>query len=119
MEAQEGDMEKLFTNLIGNAIKYSPRGGNISISTSEEKEYLRITVTDTGIGIPADDLPHIFEEFYRALNARKSEKEGTGLGLTITKNIVERYDGRINVESRLDEGTKITVDFPWRRIIKS
>ncbi|MDI6726845.1 MAG: GAF domain-containing sensor histidine kinase [Smithellaceae bacterium] len=118
IKEQEGDMEKLFTNLVSNALKYTPPGGKITISTSEGEEYLSIVITDTGIGISADELPHIFEEFYRALNARKSGREGTGLGLPVVKNIVERYAGRIDVESRLAEGTKITVNFPWHQITK-
>lgn len=113
---RKGDMEKLFTNLISNAVKYSPPGGGIAISAIETDEYLRITVSDAGIGIPADDLPHIFEEFYRAGNARKSGEEGTGLGLPLVKNIIKRYSGRIDVESRLGEGTTFTLDFPWARI---
>jgi two-component system sensor histidine kinase ResE len=69
-------------------------------------------VSDTGIGIPKESIPHLFEEFYRAPNAKAQEKEGTGLGLVITKDLVTRYGGHIAVQSKLGEGTTFTVMWP-------
>jgi signal transduction histidine kinase len=72
----------------------------------------QVEVTDTGIGIPEKALPHLFEEFYRAPNAKASDEVGTGLGLAIVKDLAERYGGRIKVESEIEQGTTFTVTFP-------
>ena len=112
----EGDMEKLFTNLIGNALKYSLPNGKVSIQIGMEDKSTKIVVSDTGIGIPSEEVSHVFEEFNRAKNARRLEKEGTGLGLPIVKRIVERYNGKIWVESELDKGTVFTIIFPRNKI---
>jgi signal transduction histidine kinase len=74
---------------------------------------IEIAVSDTGIGIPEESLPHLFQEFYRAPNAHKSGIIGTGIGLAIVKDLVERYGGRVKVESTLGEGTTFTVTFPF------
>jgi len=112
----EGDMEKLFTNLIGNAVKYTASNGKVSVRIGIEDKSIKIVVSDTGIGISSEDLPHIFEEFYRAKNARMLEREGTGLGLPIVKRIVERYDGKISVESEPNKGTTFTIIFPQNKV---
>ncbi|RLA94358.1 MAG: hypothetical protein DRG25_02715 [Deltaproteobacteria bacterium] len=112
----EGDMEKLFTNLIGNAVKYTASNGKVSVRIGIEDKSIKIVVSDTGIGISSEDLPHVFEEFYRAKNARMLEREGTGLGLPIVKRIVERYDGKISVESEPNKGTIFTIIFPENKI---
>ncbi|MDI6776822.1 MAG: GAF domain-containing sensor histidine kinase [Syntrophales bacterium] len=112
----EGDMEKLFTNLIGNAVKYTPPGGKVWVRIGVEDKLVKIVVSDTGIGISSEDLPHVFEEFYRAKNARELIREGTGLGLTIVKRIVDRYNGRISVDSKPNEGTTFTVLLPGNKV---
>ncbi|MBN2467863.1 MAG: GAF domain-containing protein [Deltaproteobacteria bacterium] len=109
------DMEKLFTNLIGNAIKYSPSNGTVSVGISVDNGIIKIVIADTGIGIILEDIPHIFDEFFRAKNARLLEKEGTGLGLTIVKRIVDRYDGKIYVDSEPEKGTTFTVIIPQNK----
>jgi signal transduction histidine kinase len=105
------DLDIIMTNLIGNAIKYTREGGTINISNIMAHNEIRIKISDTGIGIHKDDANKIFDEFYRSKNAKAIESEGTGLGLTIVKNLIKRYDGHIDVQSRLEKGTTITVSF--------
>ncbi len=112
MNEAAGDMEKLFTNLIGNAVKYTPQGGKVFVTITCDDGGAALIVSDTGIGIPTDDIPRIFEEFYRARNARGIEREGTGLGLPIVKRIVSRYGGEISLASEVSKGTTVTVRFP-------
>jgi len=112
----EGDMEKLFTNLIGNAVKYTHSHGKVWVRIGIEDKSVKVVVSDTGIGISSDDLPHVFEEFYRAKNARALVREGTGLGLTIVKQIVDRYNGKISVDSKLSEGTTFTIILPLNKV---
>lgn len=106
------NMEEVFSNLITNAIKYSPSGSHITISASIENEYLRVSVKDTGFGIPEEDQPRIFERFYRVKNEETRMITGTGLGLPIVKNIVESHDGMIKMESTLGSGTAFHVYLP-------
>jgi len=108
----EEDIRKVFDNLVGNAIKYTPPGGEVSVRVGLDGDIARVEVSDTGIGIPGDALPRIFDEFYRAQNARMIESEGTGLGLSIIKRIVEQHSGDISVESELGKGTTFRVSFP-------
>ena len=108
---QEG-VDRIINNLVSNAIKYTPAGGRIVVTLGHIDGKALLKVADTGIGIPADALPHLFEEFYRAPNAKAQEKEGTGLGLAITRDLVTRYNGHIAVQSRLGEGTTFIVTLP-------
>jgi hypothetical protein len=111
--AQEGLLEDLFTNLIGNAIKYTPPGGWVRVELGiENPDWVRLDVSDTGIGIPEADLPRLFTEFFRAENAKKLAEEGTGLGLAIVKEIVDRLGGKIRVRSKIGEGTTFTCLLP-------
>jgi signal transduction histidine kinase len=82
------------------------------VSVGQEAGFARLVVADTGIGIPAESIPKLFQEFYRARNAKALEEAGTGLGLTIVRDLVERYGGRVSVESREGEGTTFTVLLP-------
>jgi signal transduction histidine kinase len=107
-------LRQLAQNLISNAIRYTPRGGRVSVRLSRNEQALRLEVEDTGIGIPVEDVEHIFDEFYRSGNARDFASQGTGLGLPIVKAIVEEHDGTISVTSRLGEGSCFTVDLPVR-----
>jgi signal transduction histidine kinase len=106
------DLDIIMTNLIGNAIKYTRDGGTININNIIADNKIRIEISDTGIGIPKDDINKIFDEFYRSKNAKAIESDGTGLGLTIVRNLIKRYDGHIDVQSRLEKGTTVTVSFP-------
>lgn len=104
-------LRQMVSNLLGNAIKYTPDGGRISVEAKTDGNAIVITVSDTGMGIPPADLPYIFNKFYRASNSR-DKYEGTGLGLSIVKSIVENHGGRIWVDSKLDEGATFTVILP-------
>ncbi len=112
----EGDdlrLRQVFRNLLDNAIKYTPEGGQARISLEPHAEaFCRLTISDTGIGIPAPDLPRIFDRFYRVDKARSREPGGSGLGLSIAKSIVEAHRGYIAVESKPDHGTSVTVILP-------
>jgi two-component system phosphate regulon sensor histidine kinase PhoR len=110
--ASEEGVERIFTNLVDNALKYTPSGGCVTVSLSRVGSEAQVQVTDNGIGIPSESLPHLFEEFYRAPNARTVEAVGTGLGLSIAKDLLDQYGGRIGVESTLGQGTTFTVTFP-------
>jgi signal transduction histidine kinase len=97
---------------MDNAIKYTPSGGQVTLSFGREGDWVRVSVADTGIGIPAKDLPHIFDRFYRVDKARSREKGGTGLGLAICKWIAEAHGGRIEVQSQVGKGSTFTVWLP-------
>jgi signal transduction histidine kinase len=105
---------QLLNNLISNAVRYTPAGGRIDIGIRAEPGERRvwIRVSDTGIGIPAESLPHIFDDFYRAGNAREFTDSGTGLGLAIVKKIVESHGGQIRVDSQLGKGTSFCLSLP-------
>ena len=107
----EEGLDRIFVNVVGNAVKYTPSGGDVTISMQQVDGQAQVEVADTGIGIPEEALPHLFEEFYRAPNAKKTEV-GTGLGLAIVKDLVERYGGRIQVKSTVGVGTTFTVTLP-------
>jgi two-component system, OmpR family, phosphate regulon sensor histidine kinase PhoR len=115
IRADVQDMEKLFTNLISNAIKYNVDHGSITIETTADKNYVGIHVQDTGIGIAAADLPRIFEDFFRIENKKTSKISGTGLGLTIAKKIVDSHLGHIDVTSRPDQGSTFSVYLPVQK----
>jgi len=105
------ELDSLFGNLLDNAIKYTEHG-TTCVRISTEGECVRVDVSDTGIGIPEAALPRIFEEFFRADNAKALEERGTGLGLAIVKDLVTRYEGKIDVQSRENQGTTFTVWLP-------
>ncbi len=105
---------QVVTNLISNAIKFTPEGGDIRVSVHRRDEHLQIKVSDTGLGIPREALPRIFERFYRVHRPGK-EIKGTGLGLAIVSRIVTGHAGRIDVESEPDKGTTFTISLPIER----
>jgi signal transduction histidine kinase len=105
---------EMVTNLLFNAVKYTPEGKTVHLEAKNHDDHVQLNIADTGIGIPADELENVFEEFFRATNAKQREKDGTGLGLSIVKQIVERHGGRISVQSELDQGTKFTVTLPTK-----
>jgi len=107
-------LEQTFNNLIHNAIQYTEPGGQVNITGSRDGNRVRIEVKDTGIGIPASDLPRIFERFYRVDKARSRERGGTGLGLSICKHYVQSLDGEIDVESEVGVGSSFVVQFPGK-----
>lgn len=108
----EDRIEQVLTNLIDNAIRHTPADGSVTVSMTNEQNFAKIQVRDTGQGIPQDDLPYVFERFYKADKARTRSKGGTGLGLAITKNIVEAHNGKIIVDSVEQQGTIFTFHLP-------
>ncbi|MBN1669314.1 MAG: ATP-binding protein, partial [Anaerolineales bacterium] len=112
VHASPDGLEKILANLVGNAIKYTPAGGQVRVSLHQAGEQLCITVHDTGIGIPPAALEQLGEEFFRAPNAKQSGVPGTGLGLSIVKRLVERFGGRLEVESWVGSGSNFRVYLP-------
>jgi two-component system phosphate regulon sensor histidine kinase PhoR len=115
--ADEEAIRQILDNLIDNAIKYTPTGGSVrvALSSAEQQDGAVIEVVDTGIGIPRDDLPRVFERFYRVDKARSRELGGTGLGLSIVKHLVQSLGGQVTVDSRLGHGSTFTVRLPRSR----
>lgn len=112
IEMDEDRIEQVLTNLIDNALRYTPPNGTVQVSVWRQVGTARIEVRDTGQGIPKEDLPFVFERFYKADKARTRGKGGTGLGLAIAKNIVEAHNGTIKVESIQNVGTTFTFELP-------
>jgi len=105
-------IKQLLLNLVDNAIKYTPQGGQVTLGLQRVEGWAQFSVADTGIGIPAQDLPHIFERFYRVDKARSRAAGGTGLGLSIVRWIVQAHGGKIDVQSEMGKGTTFTVWLP-------
>ena len=108
----EDDLYQILFNLIENGIKYNTKGGTLTIQIEQKENHAQIQITDTGVGIPDDSLKHIFERFYRVDKARSRSTGGSGLGLSIVRNIIEKNNGTIKVTSQLGHGTQFILDFP-------
>lgn len=108
--ADESRLVQIWTNILSNALKFTPHGGIVRLDGKITGDSVLITITDSGIGIPPEDLPHIFERFYRVEKSRNRKMGGGGLGLAITKTLVERHGGQVWAESH--QGTKIHVKLP-------
>ncbi|MBE6651518.1 MAG: cell wall metabolism sensor histidine kinase WalK [Ruminococcaceae bacterium] len=116
--------EQVLINIVQNAIKYTQNGGSIFIAADfrhisgveglADGKYFKVSVTDNGMGIPEEDIPHIFERFYRVEKARNSDKGGTGLGLAIAREIVQAHGGNIQIHSKLHEGTTVDIYLPQK-----
>ncbi|MFZ2447894.1 MAG: ATP-binding protein [Syntrophobacteraceae bacterium] len=115
IQADPRNMEELFTNLISNALNYSPDGGEVVVSAVSQGDYLDVLVSDTGVGIDPEELPKIFDKFYRVKHPRTRQVRGTGLGLAIVRGIVESHRGFIKVESQPGIGTTFHVLLPVLR----
>jgi signal transduction histidine kinase len=109
VEADPDRLVQVLGNLVSNAFRYTPEGGRVTLAAQIYQQQLLLRVEDTGRGIPADDLPHIFRRFYRADKARHSDSGESGLGLAIAKAIVEAHHGHISVESNPGQGTRFTI----------
>jgi len=112
-----GDPELLaqaVLNLLTNAIKYTPPGGHVRVGVEGDSQVIRLAVADDGMGIPEEARPHLFQDFYRAPNAQASGAEGTGLGLSLVKDIVARHGGQVEVESEEGHGSTFTLTLPIR-----
>jgi two-component system phosphate regulon sensor histidine kinase PhoR len=112
VKGDRNNLEGVFTNLVNNAIKYTPEEGEVTIRVKGEGENVRVEVSDTGIGISKEDLPRIFDRFYRVKSEKTRQIVGTGLGLSIVKHIVEAHLGTISVESEEGGGSTFTVVLP-------
>lgn len=108
-------IERVLANLVSNAIRHTPAGGTVEVRVMPDDGAIRVEVCDTGEGINPDDLPHIFEQFYRGEKSRSRETGGAGLGLTIAQRIVQAHGGDIAVENRVDTGTRVFFTLPRTR----
>lgn len=115
IEGEKDRIQQIILNLVSNAVVYTPEGGKISVSVTEREDKVDIRVQDNGIGISKEDLPRIFERFYRVDKARSRDSGGTGLGLAIVKHLVESHRGSIKVESEEGKGTVFTVSLPKKQ----
>ena len=109
------DVEKMravLQNLLENAIQYTPKGGKVEIDFQVAGELVQVSIKDSGIGIPEEDKKNIFKRFFRAKNAAKMEKNGSGLGLSIARGIIEKHGGRLWFESKVEEGTTFSFTIP-------
>ena len=105
-------MERIMLNLLSNAIKYTPRGGEIFVNLDLSDAYVYIKVKDNGIGIPKEKLNSIFEKFVRIDETLSRENEGSGIGLSIVKSLVDMLNGNIYIESKVNEGSEFTIEIP-------
>ena len=105
-------LQRVFFNLLDNALKYTSSGGQVSINMEIMSPWVRVQVRDTGEGIPLEDLPRVFHRFYRVDKSRSRQTGGSGLGLSITHKIVELHHGRIQIHSAPEKGTTVMVDLP-------
>ncbi len=105
-------LDRVIINLLTNAIKFTPDGGRVSLAAQREEEVVSIRVEDTGIGIPLDEQPRVFERFFRSSSAQELAVPGTGLGLSITKKVIEAHRGQISFDSSPGQGTQVVVRLP-------
>lgn len=108
----QDDLDIILTNLIDNSVKYTEQEGTISINSTITDKEVKLEISDTGIGITTEDLNKIFNEFYRSKNAKAADLRGTGLGMSIVKNLIKQYGGSIDVQSQIEKGTTVTISFP-------
>ena len=106
-------LEQVVINILTNANKYTPDGGKIDVRIGRTEKYLNIVIADNGVGIPKEDMAHLFERFYRVEKSRTSDAGGTGLGLAIAKELTEAHGGRISMQSTLGKGTTVTIELPF------
>jgi two-component system phosphate regulon sensor histidine kinase PhoR len=112
IQADRRSMEEVFTNLVSNAINYSPDGGEVTVAAISHGDYLEVLVQDQGIGIEAEELPKIFDKFYRVKSPKTRQVIGTGLGLALVKGLIEAHRGVVDVESQIGAGTTFRVKLP-------
>lgn len=110
-------LEEVLLNLLQNAVKYSPDGGAVMLMLRNDERDVSVTVRDEGIGIPAEDLPRLFERFYRATNAQSSRISGMGIGLSVVRDVVALHGGEVTVESVEDQGTTFTIRMPLASVM--
>ena len=119
IQADESQLQRVFINLLSNAIRFTPEHGILAIQATSMDTHLQVEVHDSGIGIPPEDLPMLFTEFFRADNSVNRERKGTGLGLVLVKRIIEAHGGRIAVHSEVGKGTTFSFTLPWQAQVPS
>ncbi len=107
-----GLIQRVLENLVKNAIRFTPAGGIVTVSIRERDESIAVAVSDNGPGIPEQEVPRIFDRFYRALDGEEARSDSSGLGLAIVKRILDLHDSRITVESKVDAGTRFEFALP-------
>jgi signal transduction histidine kinase len=110
-----GDRDRLcqvFVNLLDNALKFTPEGGRVTIDAEEKADGVVVSISDTGMGIPREEIQRLGERFYRVDKTRSRELGGTGLGLSIVKHLMLAHGGKMEIESQLGQGTKVILFFP-------
>jgi len=112
IKADRDKLTQIFVNILDNAIKFTPDGGQISINARQSGDFMVVSVTDTGIGVPKDEIGRLGERFYRVDKSRSRDLGGTGLGLSIVKHLMIAHGGKMEIESQLDKGTKVSLYFP-------
>ncbi|QQS39137.1 HAMP domain-containing histidine kinase [Candidatus Woesebacteria bacterium] len=116
IEAEKENFEKIITILLDNALKYTGKKGKIDITSKIKGKYFVLSLSDTGVGIPKKDIPHVFDRFYRVDRSRsKANIDGFGLGLSLAKNIVDNHNGKITVKSKIGKGTTFTTKLPVKQ----
>jgi len=115
VQADREDLMRLFNNLISNGIKYNRKDGEVRVTAEQDGPYIKISITDTGIGITKEGLSRLFSEFFREKREETKLVTGTGLGLHIVKSIVEFYHGRIDVQTELNKGSTFIVWLPYQK----
>lgn len=112
IQADRSQIERVFINLLANAVKFTPEKGKINIKAVRKNGFVQIDITDTGIGIPPNSLAAIFDEFYRVDNIINQQVKGTGLGLSLVKNIIDAHKGKIWAESKIGQGSTFSFTLP-------
>jgi two-component system sensor histidine kinase SenX3 len=107
-----GALRSALLNILGNAVKYSAAGGTVDVSATVRGNRVRLSVVDRGLGIDRVDLPHIFKPFYRGRRAVDAQVRGTGVGLSVVRNVIDAHRGEIHVDSRPGAGTTVTIELP-------
>jgi len=111
----DAELSRMVGNVLGNALKFTPAGGLVELTLQADDGYVRIGVTDTGIGIPAEEVGSVFDRFFRSSRSRSAETPGTGLGLTIARWIADRHAGAIAIQPRDPAGTAVEIRLPRPR----
>ncbi|KIE17141.1 hypothetical protein DS62_06025, partial [Smithella sp. SC_K08D17] len=112
IKADKDKLTQIFVNVLDNAVKFTPESGNVVIKTDEAGAYTVVSISDTGIGVPKDEIQRLGERFYRVDRSRSRDLGGTGLGLSIVKHLMIAHGGRMEIESQLGRGTKVSLFFP-------
>ena len=119
VKGDESQLRSAFSNLVFNAVKYTPAGGTITVIWKTDREGAQLSVRDTGIGIDPVHIPRLTERFYRADPSRHQETGGTGLGLAIVKHVLINHDGRLEILSHIGQGSEFICHFPQERVTES